>query len=107
MSGLVAALNVAATIAGTDEVVFPADTAIGSLVRYVTTAQREFAPMNATWGLFPPLDEPLRRADKRERARSQLLRARPSFARFLRSRPDLVAPAIDPPAAAERLAAVP
>ena len=94
-------------VAGTEEVVFPDDTAIGSLVRYVTTTQREFAPMNATWGLFPPLDDALRRADKRERARSQLARARPSFARFLGSRPDLVAPAMDPRAAAERLAAVP
>jgi methylenetetrahydrofolate--tRNA-(uracil-5-)-methyltransferase len=107
MSGLVAALNVAADIAGTDEVIFPADTAIGSLVRYVTTPQREFAPMNATWGLFPPLDDPLRRADKRERARSQLARARPSFARFLGSRPDLVAPAGERPGAAETLAGVP
>jgi methylenetetrahydrofolate--tRNA-(uracil-5-)-methyltransferase len=107
MSGLVAALNVAAGITGADEVIFPDDTAIGSLVRYVTTPQREFAPMNATWGLFPPLDDALRRADKRERARSQLARARPSFARFLGSRPDLVAPAMDRPAAAETLAGVP
>jgi len=105
MSGLVAALNVAAALAGLEDVVFPAETAIGSLVRYVPTPQRDFAPMNATWGLFPALDEPLRRADKRERARSQLARARPSFGRSLRSRPDLVASAAD--AAAERLAAVP
>ncbi|MHB8631700.1 MAG: methylenetetrahydrofolate--tRNA-(uracil(54)-C(5))-methyltransferase (FADH(2)-oxidizing) TrmFO [Candidatus Limnocylindria bacterium] len=103
MSGLVAALNVAAAIAGAAEVVFPDDTAIGSLVRYVTTPQRQFAPMNATWGLFPPLDETLRRSDKRERARSQLARARASFGGFGRSRPDLVA---DGPVAAETLAAV-
>jgi methylenetetrahydrofolate--tRNA-(uracil-5-)-methyltransferase len=102
MSGLVAALNVAAAVAGGDDVVFPDDTAIGSLVRYVTTAQREFAPMNATWGLFPPLDEPLRHADKRARARSHLARARASFARFLESRPDLGARGT---AAAETLAA--
>jgi methylenetetrahydrofolate--tRNA-(uracil-5-)-methyltransferase len=104
MSGLVAALNVAAARAGAPEVVFPDDTAIGSLVRYVTTPQREFAPMNATWGLFPPLDEALRRADKRERARSHLARARGSFARFLGSRPDLVAP---DPVSAESLTAAP
>ena len=91
MSGLVAALNVAAGLAGAGDVVFPDDTAIGALVRYVTTPQRDFAPMNATWGLFPPLDEPLRRADKRERARAHLARARASFARFVASRPDLVA----------------
>lgn len=104
MSGLVAALNVAAALDGAPDVVFPDDTAIGSLVRYVTTPQREFAPMNATWGLFPPLDEALRRADKRERARSHLARARGSFARFLGSRPDLVAP---DPAPAGSLTAAP
>jgi methylenetetrahydrofolate--tRNA-(uracil-5-)-methyltransferase len=104
MSGLVAAVNVAAVAGGGAEVVFPDDTAIGSLVRYVTTPQRAFAPMNATWGLFPPLDDELRRADKRERARSHLARARASFARFLESRPDLVA---EHPAAAESLAVVP
>lgn len=107
MSGLVAALNVAAAAAGAEEVIFPEDTAIGSLVRYVTTPQREFAPMNATWGLFPPLDDPLRRADKRARARSHLARARGSFARFLGSRPDLVANTSQGPAAAETLAAAP
>jgi len=91
MSGLVAALNVAAAAAGAEEVVFPADTAIGSLVRYVTTAQRDFAPMNATWGLFPPLAGELRRAEKRARTQAHLARARASYARFLGSRPDLVA----------------
>src|SRR4029077_17789918 len=105
MSGLVAALNVAAAFAAAGEVIFPDDTAIGSLVRYVTTPQREFAPMNATGGLFPPLDDPLRHADKRERARSQLARARPSFARFLASRPDLVA--AEAGTAAEALAGIP
>jgi len=91
MSGLVAALNVAAALAGEDEVVFPADTAIGSLIRYVTTPQREFAPMNATWGLFPRLEDALQRTDRRSRARSHLAQARVSYARFLASRPDLVA----------------
>lgn len=104
MSGLVAALNVAAAERGGGDVVFPEDTAIGSLVRYVTTAQREFAPMNATWGLFPSLADELRRTDKRTRARAYLARARGSFAAFVASRPDLVA---TPGAAAESLAAVP
>ena len=90
MSGLVAALNVAAEFAGAEPVVFPEDTAIGALVRYVTTPQREFAPMNATWGLFPPLSEEYRRVEKRARARAHLERARRSLAGFLESRPDLV-----------------
>ena len=92
MSGLVAALNVAARAAGEPDVVFPAETAIGSLIRYVTTPQRGFAPMNATWGLFPPLPEELRRTDKRERARAHLARARAEFARFVATRPLLIPP---------------
>ena len=98
MSGLVAALNVAAALRSEPDVVFPDDTAIGALVRYVTTPQREFAPMNATWGLFPPLPEELRRTDKRERARAHLARARASFAAFAQTRPLLVAePALGAP----------
>ena len=89
MSGLVAALNVAAAIAGGPPVVFPVDTAIGALVGYITTPQREFAPMNATWGLFPPLGEAARKTDKRERARLHLARARTSFAAFISSHPVL------------------
>jgi len=91
MSGLVAALNVAAARRGEPAVVFPPDTAIGALVGYVTTAQRDFAPMNATWGLFPPLPEAERRTDKRERARAHLARARGSFAAFRSAHPLLVA----------------
>src|SRR5258708_37656730 len=104
MSGLVAALNVSAALAGEPDAIFPHDTAIGALVRYVTTPQREFAPMNATWGLFPPLAEELRRTDKRERARAHLARARASFAAFVGSRPDLVAAWLSP-APADREAA--
>lgn len=46
--------------------------------------------MNATWGLFPPLAEELRRNGKRERARHHLGRARASFARMLESHPELL-----------------
>ena len=56
--------------------------------------------MNATWGLFPPLPEELRRTEKRERAQAHLARARASFAGFLASHPLLVAEAdvaIEPP----------
>jgi methylenetetrahydrofolate--tRNA-(uracil-5-)-methyltransferase len=102
MSGLVAALNVAAAQAGEPEVVFPAETAIGSLVRYVTTPQREFAPMNATWGLFPPLPEAQQRTDKRERARAHLARARAAFAAHLAARPLLAPEGADPLAAPAR-----
>jgi len=87
MSGFVAALNVAASLVGLPAVEFPPDTAIGSLVRYITTPQEGFAPMNATWGLFPPLPDPAVRRDKRERARAHLARARSSLTMFAAASP--------------------
>ncbi|HUQ17426.1 MAG TPA: FAD-dependent oxidoreductase, partial [Candidatus Saccharimonadales bacterium] len=96
MSGLVAAVNVAAALSAVPAVEFPADTAIGSLVRYVTTPQSGFAPMNATWGLFPPLPDPAVRRDKRERARAHLARARASLTAFAAASPFLDASAVPP-----------
>jgi len=105
MSGLVAAVNLAATLAGEPEVVFPEDTAIGALVRYITTPQQGFAPMNATWGLFPPLPDPAVRRGKRERAGAHLVRARASLTAFAADHPLLdagpVPPAPTPPAPAD------
>ena len=37
-------------------VIFPAETAIGALCRYVSTPQKHFAPMNINFGLLPPID---------------------------------------------------
>lgn len=99
MSGLVAALNCQASLAGVPEVIFPDDTAIGSLVRYVTTPQRGFAPMNATWGLFPPLPDDGVRRDKRARGRAHLERARATFRQFIAIRPELGAAPPPVPAA--------
>lgn len=106
MSGFVAAVNLAAALAGEPVIEFPADTAIGSLVRYITTPQQGFAPMNATWGLFPPLPDGPRR-DKRERARAHLARAREALTDFAAATPLLDAgpvpaerPSADPLAAA-------
>lgn len=87
MSGLVAAVNLAATLRGGQTVEFPTDTAIGALVRYITTPQPGFAPMNATWGLFPPLPDPEVRRVKRERARAHLARARASLTTFAAAHP--------------------
>ena len=64
-SGLMAALNVAALLKGEEEIVLPAETIIGSLCRYLTAANEDFQPMNANFGLLPPLEEKIR--DKRQR----------------------------------------
>ena len=55
-SGLLAGINVARLLGGAPLVVPPATTAYGSLLAYVTQrGRREFQPMNANYGLFPPL----------------------------------------------------
>jgi methylenetetrahydrofolate--tRNA-(uracil-5-)-methyltransferase len=66
-SGLIAGINVARLVTGSDPVVFPQETVIGSMAHYITTANpKNFQPMNANFGLLPPLQERIR--DKSERA---------------------------------------
>jgi len=46
---------------GQEPLVFPAQTALGGLLRYISTdTGREFAPMNVNFGLLPPLERRLR-----------------------------------------------
>jgi len=65
-SGLVAGLNAVQVSRGEEPIVFPAETAIGSLCRYVSTPQKDFAPMNINFGLLPPMEVPrkIAKADK-------------------------------------------
>jgi methylenetetrahydrofolate--tRNA-(uracil-5-)-methyltransferase len=57
-SGLVAGLNAVRRVGGREPLLMPADTAIGSLCRYVSTLQKNFAPMNINFGLLPALAAP-------------------------------------------------
>ena len=43
---------------GEEPIVFPHETAIGSMANYITTTNaKNFQPMNANFGLFPDLPE--------------------------------------------------
>jgi methylenetetrahydrofolate--tRNA-(uracil-5-)-methyltransferase len=65
-SGLVAGMNAARLVLGEQPLEFPPDTAIGSMAKYITTANpNHFQPMNANFGLFPEL--PVRIKGKQER----------------------------------------
>lgn len=68
-SGLLAGINAARTASGKDPVALPNTTAIGSLAHYIcNTDARFFQPMNATFGLFPPIDEKVHsKREKNER----------------------------------------
>jgi methylenetetrahydrofolate--tRNA-(uracil-5-)-methyltransferase len=65
-SGWVAGFNAARLLKNEPLVVLPRETMLGSLCRYVTSAeQKSFQPMKANFGLMSPLVPPVRR--KRER----------------------------------------
>ena len=55
-TGLLAGINAARLLAEKELVVPPPTTALGALLRYITDAERKkFQPMNANFGLLPPL----------------------------------------------------
>jgi methylenetetrahydrofolate--tRNA-(uracil-5-)-methyltransferase len=57
-SGLIAGMNAARFALGKECIVFPQDTTLGSMAQYITTADfKHFQPMNANFGLLPPLGE--------------------------------------------------
>ena len=65
-TGLLAGLNVARFVRGLSLTVPPRTTALGSLLGYVTQrGRKEFQPMNANYGLLPPLPGPARGRDKK------------------------------------------
>ena len=70
-SGMVAGLNAALKLLGKPACVFPEETAIGSLARYISTPNRNFQPMNVTFGLMPPLDKRVRNKQDRYRQISE------------------------------------
>ncbi|MFD0959470.1 FADH(2)-oxidizing methylenetetrahydrofolate--tRNA-(uracil(54)-C(5))-methyltransferase TrmFO [Paenibacillus chungangensis] len=57
-SGLIAGMNAARAAKGEQPLVMPSKTTLGSMANYITTADfKHFQPMNANFGLFPPLEE--------------------------------------------------
>lgn len=72
--GFVAGVNCARLISGLSPLVFSSDTAIGSLMRYISDIERkEFQPMNINFGLMPSYFEDLP-GKKREAKKDRRLR---------------------------------
>ncbi|MFS1513210.1 FADH(2)-oxidizing methylenetetrahydrofolate--tRNA-(uracil(54)-C(5))-methyltransferase TrmFO [Chengkuizengella sp. SCS-71B] len=60
-AGLIAGINAAKVAKNEETLVFPRETALGSLANYITTADfKHFQPMNMNFGLFPPLEKRIR-----------------------------------------------
>lgn len=66
--GMLAGINMARILKGEEALIFPYDTAIGSLARYISDPNvTNFQPMNMNFGLMPSLKERIR--DKRQKNR--------------------------------------
>ncbi|WP_273834838.1 FADH(2)-oxidizing methylenetetrahydrofolate--tRNA-(uracil(54)-C(5))-methyltransferase TrmFO [Guptibacillus sedimenti] len=82
-SGLIAGFNAARLMNDEEPVVFPEETALGSLANYITTANPDnFQPMNANFGLFPPLETRIK--SKKERNETIANRALETIQNFVK-----------------------
>lgn len=80
-SGLVAGVNAAYLAKGENPVIFPEQTAHASMCKYITSAvAKHFQPMNANFGLMPPLEERIR--DKKLKKQKIAERALEFLAKF-------------------------
>lgn len=65
-SGGLAGINAARILAGRDPVTPPPTTAHGALLHYITSCEpKYFQPINSNFGLYPPLDMPVRDKQKK------------------------------------------
>ena len=82
-SGLIAGINAAKLAVEEEPVVFPYETAMGSMARYITTANKHnFQPMNANFGLFPELPKKVK--GKKERNEQHANRALETIQNFVK-----------------------
>ncbi|HIX42240.1 tRNA (uracil-5-)-methyltransferase [Kurthia sp. 3B1D] len=80
-AGLVAGINAAHMALEQELVIFPKETALGSMARYITEADaKHFQPMNVNFGLFPELGERIK--SKQERGERHAARALAALKQF-------------------------
>ena len=71
-SGLLAGVNAARFVQGEEPIVLPQETMLGSLAHYISGADpKHFQPMNANFGILPPLEPPVRGKKERKLAYAQ------------------------------------
>ncbi|MBM7586821.1 methylenetetrahydrofolate--tRNA-(uracil-5-)-methyltransferase [Bacillus pakistanensis] len=82
-SGLIAGINAAKLVMDEELVELPYETAMGSMARYITTAnQKNFQPMNANFGLLPELPKKIK--NKKERNEEHAKRALETIQNFVK-----------------------
>ena len=63
-SGMMVAYSILSRLKG-KKILFPEDTMLGSLAKYVSTENKNYQPMNANFGILKPLDKKIR--DKKQK----------------------------------------
>jgi methylenetetrahydrofolate--tRNA-(uracil-5-)-methyltransferase len=79
-AGLVAGVNAARLARGDEPLELPREMMLGSLLRFITSPSDDFQPMNANFGLLPPLGKRLRGRDKRRVLAERALEVAREFA---------------------------
>lgn len=83
-SGLVAGINAACLARGLPCLQFPRETVLGALAQYVAAAEtKDFQPMNANFGLLPPLATEGNRLKKKEKYEALAKRALDALDKFV------------------------
>ncbi len=72
-AGLMAGIYCERRLKGKAKVIIPETTVMGALSKYITTPNKSFQPMNANFGILPPMDRIIR--DKAERKRAMAERS--------------------------------
>lgn len=82
-AGLIAGMNAARLVQNKDVLTFPQETVLGSMANYITTANpKNFQPMNANFGLLPPLEKRIK--NKQERNEQLANRALTTIQNFVK-----------------------
>jgi len=68
-TGIIAGINIVNLLKGKEPLVLSEDTMLGALIQFITSASQEnFQPMNANFGLLPPLEKAVKNKAKRYEA---------------------------------------
>ena len=81
-SGLMSAIYLERKINGKKQITVSENTVLGALARYITTENKDFEPMNANFGILPPLNRIIR--DKAERKRALAERSLSEVSDFIK-----------------------